>query len=111
MTHHLPFMQQENTQILSKKKKTLTHNLSQLNTTSTSDVHLIFCLPLNPHRTVTQQLIRSNTSVSVTFQTTELSFLSSPQICVGKLEDGEVFLKLSSGKKRGLVPADSIEEI
>lgn len=37
--------------------------------------------------------------------------LSSPQICVGKLEDGEVFLKLSSGKKRGLVPADSIEEI
>ncbi|XP_044038192.1 SH3 and cysteine-rich domain-containing protein 2-like isoform X1 [Siniperca chuatsi] len=33
------------------------------------------------------------------------------QICVGKLEDGEVFLKLSSGKKRGLVPADSIEEI
>ncbi|KAE8283429.1 SH3 and cysteine-rich domain-containing protein 2 [Larimichthys crocea] len=33
------------------------------------------------------------------------------KICVGKLEDGEVFLKLSSGKKRGLVPADSIEEI
>uniref|UniRef100_A0A8C2ZUK0 SH3 and cysteine-rich domain-containing protein 2 n=1 Tax=Cyclopterus lumpus TaxID=8103 RepID=A0A8C2ZUK0_CYCLU len=33
------------------------------------------------------------------------------QICVGKQEDGEVFLKLSSGKKRGLVPADSIEEI
>ncbi|XP_076000432.1 SH3 and cysteine-rich domain-containing protein 2-like [Genypterus blacodes] len=33
------------------------------------------------------------------------------QICVGKHEDGEVFLKLSSGKKRGLVPADSIEEI
>ncbi|XP_045897767.1 SH3 and cysteine-rich domain-containing protein 2-like [Micropterus dolomieu] len=33
------------------------------------------------------------------------------QICVGKLEDGEMFLKLSSGKKRGLVPADSIEEI
>ncbi|XP_074553668.1 SH3 and cysteine-rich domain-containing protein 2-like [Halichoeres trimaculatus] len=33
------------------------------------------------------------------------------QICVGKSEDGEVFLKLSSGKKRGLVPADSIEEI
>ncbi|XP_067472490.1 SH3 and cysteine-rich domain-containing protein 2-like isoform X1 [Thunnus thynnus] len=33
------------------------------------------------------------------------------QICVGKREDGEVFLKLSSGKKRGLVPADSIEEI
>ncbi|XP_075894658.1 SH3 and cysteine-rich domain-containing protein 2-like isoform X1 [Nelusetta ayraudi] len=33
------------------------------------------------------------------------------QICVGKLEDGELFLKLSSGKKRGLVPADSIEEI
>ncbi|XP_013877273.1 SH3 and cysteine-rich domain-containing protein 2 [Austrofundulus limnaeus] len=33
------------------------------------------------------------------------------QICVGKREDGERFLKLSSGKKRGLVPADSIEEI
>ncbi|XP_056263192.1 SH3 and cysteine-rich domain-containing protein 2-like isoform X1 [Pseudoliparis swirei] len=33
------------------------------------------------------------------------------QICVGKQDDGEVFLKLSSGKKRGLVPADSIEEI
>ncbi|XP_040918944.1 SH3 and cysteine-rich domain-containing protein 2-like [Toxotes jaculatrix] len=33
------------------------------------------------------------------------------QICVGKREDGEMFLKLSSGKKRGLVPADSIEEI
>uniref|UniRef100_H3D2C8 SH3 and cysteine-rich domain-containing protein 2 n=1 Tax=Tetraodon nigroviridis TaxID=99883 RepID=H3D2C8_TETNG len=33
------------------------------------------------------------------------------QICVGKLEDGEIFLKLSSGKKRGLVPAESIEEI
>ncbi|XP_034566629.1 SH3 and cysteine-rich domain-containing protein 2-like isoform X1 [Notolabrus celidotus] len=33
------------------------------------------------------------------------------QICVGKSEDGEVLLKLSSGKKRGLVPADSIEEI
>ncbi|XP_061906073.1 SH3 and cysteine-rich domain-containing protein 2-like isoform X1 [Entelurus aequoreus] len=33
------------------------------------------------------------------------------QICVGKREDGEVFVKLSSGKKRGLVPADSIEEI
>ncbi|XP_034047037.1 SH3 and cysteine-rich domain-containing protein 2-like isoform X2 [Thalassophryne amazonica] len=33
------------------------------------------------------------------------------QICVGKREEGEVFLKLSSGKKRGLVPADSIEEI
>ncbi|XP_056258366.1 SH3 and cysteine-rich domain-containing protein 2-like isoform X1 [Seriola aureovittata] len=33
------------------------------------------------------------------------------QICVGKREEGEVFLRLSSGKKRGLVPADSIEEI
>uniref|UniRef100_A0AAZ3SK31 SH3 and cysteine rich domain 2 n=1 Tax=Oncorhynchus tshawytscha TaxID=74940 RepID=A0AAZ3SK31_ONCTS len=33
------------------------------------------------------------------------------QICVGKSEDGEGFLKLSSGKKRGLVPAKSIEEI
>uniref|UniRef100_A0A3B5MLP4 SH3 and cysteine-rich domain-containing protein 2 n=1 Tax=Xiphophorus couchianus TaxID=32473 RepID=A0A3B5MLP4_9TELE len=33
------------------------------------------------------------------------------QICVGKREDGDIFLKLSSGKKRGLVPADSIEEI
>lgn len=37
--------------------------------------------------------------------------LCSPQICVGKLDDGEMFLKVSSGKKRGLVPADSIEEI
>ncbi|XP_055753157.1 SH3 and cysteine-rich domain-containing protein 2-like isoform X2 [Salvelinus fontinalis] len=33
------------------------------------------------------------------------------QICVGKSEDSEGFLKLSSGKKRGLVPAKSIEEI
>ncbi|KAM7371621.1 hypothetical protein PAMP_008839 [Pampus punctatissimus] len=33
------------------------------------------------------------------------------QICVGKREDGEMFLKLSSGKKRGLVSANSIEEI
>ncbi|XP_035469956.1 SH3 and cysteine-rich domain-containing protein 2-like isoform X3 [Scophthalmus maximus] len=33
------------------------------------------------------------------------------QICVGKRDDGEVFVKLSSGKKRGLVPAESIEEI
>ncbi|KAK5884651.1 hypothetical protein CesoFtcFv8_018450 [Champsocephalus esox] len=33
------------------------------------------------------------------------------QICVGKREEGDVFMKLSSGKKRGLVPADSIEEI
>lgn len=33
------------------------------------------------------------------------------QICVGKREDGEVFVKLSSGKKRGLVAAESIEEI
>uniref|UniRef100_A0A674CIS1 SH3 and cysteine rich domain 2 n=1 Tax=Salmo trutta TaxID=8032 RepID=A0A674CIS1_SALTR len=33
------------------------------------------------------------------------------QICVGKSEDSEGFLKLSSGKKRGLVPAESIEEI
>ncbi|XP_067334008.1 SH3 and cysteine-rich domain-containing protein 2-like isoform X2 [Channa argus] len=33
------------------------------------------------------------------------------QICVGKREDGEMYLKLSSGKKKGLVPADSIEEI
>lgn len=43
--------------------------------------------------------------------TEQLTALCSPQICVGKLEDGEMFLKLSSGKKRGLVPADSIEEI
>lgn len=43
--------------------------------------------------------------------TKQLSALCSPQICVGKLEDGEMFLKLSSGKKRGLVPAESIEEI
>uniref|UniRef100_A0A665T023 SH3 and cysteine-rich domain-containing protein 2 n=1 Tax=Echeneis naucrates TaxID=173247 RepID=A0A665T023_ECHNA len=33
------------------------------------------------------------------------------QICVGKREEGEMFLKLSSGKKRGLVPTESIEEI
>ncbi|XP_037112389.1 SH3 and cysteine-rich domain-containing protein 2-like isoform X1 [Syngnathus acus] len=33
------------------------------------------------------------------------------QICVGKREDGETLVKLSSGKKRGLVPAYSIEEI
>ncbi|XP_077476118.1 SH3 and cysteine-rich domain-containing protein 2-like [Stigmatopora argus] len=33
------------------------------------------------------------------------------QICVGKREDGETLVKLSSGKKRGLVPAHSIEEI
>ncbi|XP_046894810.1 SH3 and cysteine-rich domain-containing protein 2-like [Hypomesus transpacificus] len=33
------------------------------------------------------------------------------QICVGKREDSEGFLRLSSGKKRGLVPAESIEEI
>uniref|UniRef100_A0A8C6WZ76 SH3 and cysteine-rich domain-containing protein 2 n=1 Tax=Neogobius melanostomus TaxID=47308 RepID=A0A8C6WZ76_9GOBI len=33
------------------------------------------------------------------------------QICVGKRDDGEVFVKLSSGKKRGLVAAQSIEEI
>uniref|UniRef100_A0A3B4Z1D9 SH3 and cysteine rich domain 2 n=1 Tax=Stegastes partitus TaxID=144197 RepID=A0A3B4Z1D9_9TELE len=45
------------------------------------------------------------------FHTEQLIILSFFQICVGKREDGEVFLKLSSGKKRGLVPADSIEEI
>lgn len=33
------------------------------------------------------------------------------QICVGKRDDGEVFVKLTSGRKRGLVAADSIEEI
>ncbi|KAI1887240.1 hypothetical protein AGOR_G00187830 [Albula goreensis] len=33
------------------------------------------------------------------------------QICVGKKEDGNDYLKLSSGKKRGLVPCDSLEEI
>ncbi|XP_057673543.1 SH3 and cysteine-rich domain-containing protein 2-like [Corythoichthys intestinalis] len=33
------------------------------------------------------------------------------QICVGKCDDGETLVKLSSGKKRGLVPAHSIEEI
>lgn len=36
---------------------------------------------------------------------------SSPQIFVGKGEDREGFLKVSSGKKRGLVPTDSLEEI
>uniref|UniRef100_A0A8C4YT10 SH3 and cysteine rich domain 2 n=1 Tax=Gadus morhua TaxID=8049 RepID=A0A8C4YT10_GADMO len=33
------------------------------------------------------------------------------QICVGKQEDSEGYMRLSSGKKRGLVPAESIEEI
>ncbi|XP_063073451.1 SH3 and cysteine-rich domain-containing protein 2-like [Engraulis encrasicolus] len=33
------------------------------------------------------------------------------QICVGKCEDSAGFLKLSSGKKRGLVAANSLEEI
>ncbi|KAL2100826.1 hypothetical protein ACEWY4_002587 [Coilia grayii] len=33
------------------------------------------------------------------------------QICVGKCEDSDGFLKLSSGKKRGLVAANSLEEI
>ncbi|XP_043090032.1 SH3 and cysteine-rich domain-containing protein 2-like [Puntigrus tetrazona] len=33
------------------------------------------------------------------------------QICVGKNEEADGFLKLSSGKKRGLVPTDSLEEI
>ncbi|XP_026086026.1 SH3 and cysteine-rich domain-containing protein 2 isoform X1 [Carassius auratus] len=33
------------------------------------------------------------------------------QICVGKKEETDGFLKLSSGKKRGLVPTDSLEEI
>uniref|UniRef100_A0A673N7P3 SH3 and cysteine-rich domain-containing protein 2 n=1 Tax=Sinocyclocheilus rhinocerous TaxID=307959 RepID=A0A673N7P3_9TELE len=33
------------------------------------------------------------------------------QICVGKNEETDGFLKLSSGKKRGLVPTDSLEEI
>ncbi|XP_050960197.1 SH3 and cysteine-rich domain-containing protein 2-like, partial [Labeo rohita] len=33
------------------------------------------------------------------------------QICVGKNEESDGFLKLSSGKKRGLVPTDSLEEI
>ncbi|RXM34748.1 F-box/LRR-repeat protein 20 [Acipenser ruthenus] len=33
------------------------------------------------------------------------------QICVGKGEDREGFLKVSSGKKRGLVPTDLLEEI
>ncbi|XP_051526791.1 SH3 and cysteine-rich domain-containing protein 2-like isoform X2 [Myxocyprinus asiaticus] len=33
------------------------------------------------------------------------------QICVGKSEDTDGFLKVSSGKKRGLVPSDSLEEI
>uniref|UniRef100_A0A4W4GE17 SH3 and cysteine rich domain 2 n=1 Tax=Electrophorus electricus TaxID=8005 RepID=A0A4W4GE17_ELEEL len=33
------------------------------------------------------------------------------QICVGKKDNSEGFLKLHSGKKRGLVPAHSLEEI
>lgn len=41
----------------------------------------------------------------------ELFFCYFSQICVGKSEDTDGFLKLSSGKKKGLVPADSLEEI
>ncbi|XP_067282502.1 SH3 and cysteine-rich domain-containing protein 2-like [Pseudorasbora parva] len=37
--------------------------------------------------------------------------VNEAQICVGKKEDTDGFLKLSSGKKRGLVPTDSLEEI
>ncbi|KAM6951465.1 SH3 and cysteine-rich domain-containing protein 2 [Aplochiton taeniatus] len=33
------------------------------------------------------------------------------QICVGKREESEGFLKLSSGKKRGMVPAKYLQEI
>ncbi|MCI4391723.1 hypothetical protein PGIGA_G00137800 [Pangasianodon gigas] len=33
------------------------------------------------------------------------------QICVGKKEDSEGYVKLCSGKKRGLVPTHSLEEI
>ncbi|XP_069004733.1 SH3 and cysteine-rich domain-containing protein 2-like isoform X1 [Embiotoca jacksoni] len=40
-----------------------------------------------------------------------LMAVKESQICVGKREDGDVFVKLSSGKKKGLVPADSLEEI
>ncbi|KAL1255503.1 hypothetical protein QQF64_013564 [Cirrhinus molitorella] len=37
--------------------------------------------------------------------------VNEAQICVGKSEEADGFLKLSSGKKRGLVPTDSLEEI
>ncbi|GAA6066434.1 SH3 and cysteine-rich domain-containing protein 2-like, partial [Tachysurus ichikawai] len=33
------------------------------------------------------------------------------QICVGKKEDSDGYVKLYSGKKRGLVPTHSLEEI
>ncbi|XP_067267096.1 SH3 and cysteine-rich domain-containing protein 2-like [Chanodichthys erythropterus] len=39
------------------------------------------------------------------------STVKEAQICVGKNEDTDGFLKLSSGKKRGLVPTDSLEEV
>ncbi|XP_064177974.1 SH3 and cysteine-rich domain-containing protein 2-like isoform X3 [Anguilla rostrata] len=37
--------------------------------------------------------------------------VKASQICVGKNEDNDGFLKLTSGKKRGLVPNESLEEI
>ncbi|KAJ8414309.1 hypothetical protein AAFF_G00051790 [Aldrovandia affinis] len=37
--------------------------------------------------------------------------VKASQICVGKNEASDGFLKLSSGKKRGLVPHESLEEI
>lgn len=36
---------------------------------------------------------------------------ASLQICVGKKEDTDGYVKLCSGKKRGLVPTHSLEEI
>lgn len=34
-----------------------------------------------------------------------------PQICVGKSEEADGFLRLTSGKKRGLVPVKYLMEI
>lgn len=42
-----------------------------------------------------------------------LSLYVSTQICVGvgRSKDADGFIRVSSGKKRGLVPADSLAEI
>lgn len=69
----------------------------------------------NDFFTYSQRYVKDNSHVMLLHDKDllpeQLPGLCLPQICVGKLEDGEMFLKLSSGKKRGLVPAESIEEI
>lgn len=57
---------------------------------------------------IQRELFKSKPEIALS---SNLTLVWSFQICVGKRDDGEVFVKLSSGKKRGLVPADSIEEI